>query len=198
LTPRPLARPMCVISPLGVSLELCMFCDACPILIGGREFTATLIVLADHTYDVILGVDWLRPNHAVIDCFEMVVSFHIPGQPVFRYRCLRSDTALRARFLAHVESVSCAAIMAEIAVVSEYGDVFQEIPGLPPRRVVDFAIDVIPGTAPVSMAPFRMAPAELKELKDQIDGLLEQGFIRPSTSPWGAPVVFARKKDGSL
>ncbi|KAM5587013.1 hypothetical protein ABKV19_005786, partial [Rosa sericea] len=198
LTPRPLARPMCVISPLGVSLELCMFCDACPILIGGREFTATLIVLADHTYDVILGVDWLRPNHAVIDCFEMVVSFHIPGQPVFRYRCLRSDTALRAGFLAHVESVSCAAIMAEIAVVSEYGDVFQEIPGLPPRRVVDFAIDVIPGTAPVSMAPFRMAPAELKELKDQIYGLLEQGFIRPSTSPWGAPVVFARKKDGSL
>ncbi|XP_061999060.1 uncharacterized protein LOC133716364 [Rosa rugosa] len=193
LTPRPLARPLCVTSSLGVSLELCMFCDACPIVIGGREFTATLIVLADHTYDVILGVDWLRPNHAMIDCFEMVVSFHMPGQLVFRYRCLRSDTALRAGFLAHVELVSCAAIMAEIAVVSEYSDVFQEIPGLPPRRVVDFAIDVMPGIAPVSMAP-----TELKELKDQIDGLLEQGFIRPSTSPWGAPVVFARKNDGSL
>ncbi|XP_062028654.1 uncharacterized protein LOC133744583 [Rosa rugosa] len=198
LTPRPLARPLCVISPLGVSLELDMFCDACPIVIGGKEFTATLIVLADHKYDVILGIDWLRPNHAMIDCFEMVVSFHIPGQPVFRYRCLRSDTAMRAGFLAHVESVSCAAVMTEISVVSEYSDVFQDIPGLPPRRVVDFAIDVIPGTAPVSMAPFRMAPTELRELKEQIDGLLEQGFIRPSTSPWGAPVVFAKKKDGSL
>ncbi|XP_024195757.1 uncharacterized protein LOC112198894 [Rosa chinensis] len=157
-TPRPLARPLSVISPVGVSLELCMFCDACPILIGGREFTATLIVLADHTYDVILGVDWLRPNHIMIDCFEMVVSFHMPGQPVFHYRCLRSDTGLRAGFLAHVESVSCATILAEIDVVSEYSDVFQEIPWLPPRKVMDFAIDVIPGTAPVSMAPFQMAP----------------------------------------
>ncbi|XP_024172170.1 uncharacterized protein LOC112178219 [Rosa chinensis] len=81
----------------------------------------------------------------------------------------------KAGFLAHVESVSCTAVMAEISVVSEYSDVFQEIPGLPPRREVDFAIDVIPGTAPVSMAPFRMAPTELKELKEQIDGLLEQG-----------------------
>ncbi|XP_040367369.1 uncharacterized protein LOC121050647 [Rosa chinensis] len=198
LTPRPLARPLCVTSPLGVSLELCMFCDACPIVIGGREFTATLIVLADHMYNVILCVDWLRPNHAMIDYFEMIVSFHMPGQSVFRYQCLRSYTALRAGFLAHVESVSYAAIMAEIAVVSEYSDMFQDIPGLPPRRVVDFTIDVIPGTTPVSMAHFLMAPVELKELKDQIDGLLEQGFIRPSTSPWGANVVFARKKDGSL
>ncbi|KAK9932537.1 hypothetical protein M0R45_019772 [Rubus argutus] len=107
-------------------------------------------------------------------------------------------TALRLGFLAVVESVSSTAVLADIAVVSEYSDVFQEIPRLPPRRVVDFAIDVIPGTGPVSRAPYRMAPVELKDLKTQIDELLQQGFIRPSTSPWGAPVLFVKKKDNSL
>ncbi|XP_024171872.1 uncharacterized protein LOC112177859 [Rosa chinensis] len=165
LTSMPLARSLCVTSPLDVSLDLIMVCDACPIVICGRDFSTVLIVIPDHTYDVILGIDWLRPNHAMIDCFEMVVSFHIPGQPVFRYRCLRSDTAMRAGVLAHLESMSSTSVIAEISVVSEYIDVFQEIPRLPPKREVEFAIDVIPGTAPVSMAPHRMAPAELQELK---------------------------------
>ncbi|KAM5550622.1 hypothetical protein ABKV19_027127, partial [Rosa sericea] len=88
--------------------------------------------------------------------------------------------------------------IAGIPVVSEYGDVFHEIPGLPPKRVMDFSIDVIPGTAPVSKAPYRMAPAELQELKVQIEGLLAQGFIQASVSPWGAPVLFVKKKDNSL
>ncbi|XP_062005928.1 uncharacterized protein LOC133723115 [Rosa rugosa] len=147
LTPMHLARSLCVTSPLGVSLELSMICDACPIVICGREFSAVLIVIPDHTYDVILGVDWLRPNHAMIDYFELVVSFHIPGQPMFRYRCLRSDTAIRAGVLADIESVNSAIIIAQILVVYEYIDVFQEILGLPPRRIVEFAIDVIPATA---------------------------------------------------
>ncbi|XP_050373418.1 uncharacterized protein LOC126791060, partial [Argentina anserina] len=92
---------------------------------------------------VILGIDWLRPQHAVIDCFDMVVSFHRPGEPVFRYRCLKSDNAMRSGVLAHVESVDQKVSIADIVVVSEFGEVFQEIPGLPPRRVVDFCIDVV-------------------------------------------------------
>ena len=74
----------------------------------------------------------------------------------------------------------------------------QELPGLPPIREVEFSIEVIPGTTPISMAPYRMAPAELKELKTQLQELLDKGFIRPSVSPWGAPVLFVKKKDGSL
>ncbi|XP_061993237.1 uncharacterized protein LOC133711082, partial [Rosa rugosa] len=138
----PLTRSLCVTSPLGVSLELDMFCDDCPIGIGGREFSASLIVIPDHTYDVILGMDWLSPNHALIDCFRMIVSFRIPGQPVFHYRCLRSDVAMRAGILAHIESGSSISEITGIPVVSEYADVFKEIPGLPPKRVMDFSIDL--------------------------------------------------------
>ena len=73
-----------------------------------------------------------------------------------------------------------------------------EVPGLPPHRELEFTIELVPSTAPISRAPYRMAPLELRELKTQLQELLEQGFIRPSVSPWGAPVLFVRKKDGSL
>ena len=72
------------------------------------------------------------------------------------------------------------------------------MPGLPPEREIEFCIDVVPGTDPISMPPYRMAPAELSELKEQLQDLFEKGFIQPSTSLWGAPVLFVKKKDGSL
>ena len=82
--------------------------------------------------------------------------------------------------------------------MDEYADVFpDEIPELPPSRDIDFSIDLIPGVGPVLAAPYRMAPAELAELKKQIEDLLEKKFIRPSASPWGAPVLLVNKKDGS-
>nr|GFD15850.1 putative reverse transcriptase domain, aspartic peptidase domain protein [Tanacetum cinerariifolium] len=84
-------------------------------------------------------------------------------------------------------------------IVSEFLDVFpDELPGIPPVREVEFDIELIPGAEPISKAPYRMAPVELKELKDQLQELLERGFIRPSVSPWGAPVLFVKKKDGSM
>ncbi len=83
--------------------------------------------------------------------------------------------------------------------MNEFIDVFpEELPGLPPEREIDFGIDLLPGTEPISIPPYRMAPAELRELKEQLKDLLEKGFIRPSVSPWGAPVLFVRKKDGTL
>ena len=87
----------------------------------------------------------------------------------------------------------------EVLVVNEFPDVFPEdLPGLPPDREIEFVIDLLPGTAPISKAPYRMAPAELKELKVQLQELLDKGFIRPSFSPWGAPVLFVKKKDGTM
>ena len=87
----------------------------------------------------------------------------------------------------------------KIPVVREFPDVFpEELPGIPHEREVDLAIEIVPGTIPMSRAPYRMAPTELKELKSQLQELLDKGFIRPSVSPWGAPVLFVKKKDGTL
>ena len=81
-------------------------------------------------------------------------------------------------------------------VVCEYEDVFlEELSGLPPHRDVDFVIKLRPGTSLISMTPHRMAPTELQELKIQLQELLDRGFIRPSISPWGAPVMFTKKKN---
>ena len=84
-------------------------------------------------------------------------------------------------------------------MVCEYEDIFpDELPRLPPHRDVDFIIELHPGMSPNSMTPHRMAPVELQELKVQLHELLDRGFIRPSTSPWGALVLFAKKKDKTL
>ena len=81
-------------------------------------------------------------------------------------------------------------------MVCECEDVFSdELPGLPPHKNVDFTIELHPGTSPISMISHRMAHVELKELKVQLQELLDMGFIKPSTSPWGAPMLFAKKKD---
>jgi hypothetical protein len=85
-----------------------------------------------------------------------------------------------------------------IKVVCEYPDVFsKELPGMPPDRDIEFSFEFLPGTAPISKRPYRMDVKDLVELKKQIEKLLEKGFIRPSSSPWGAPVLFVSKKDGS-
>ncbi|GKA69642.1 putative reverse transcriptase domain-containing protein [Tanacetum coccineum] len=87
----------------------------------------------------------------------------------------------------------------DVPIVRDFPDVFPEdLPGLPPTRQVEFQIDLIPGAAPVARAPYRLAPSEMKELSEQLKELSDKGFIRPSSSPWGAPVLFVKKKDGSF
>jgi len=98
-----------------------------------------------------------------------------------------------------VETKTPEVSLRNIPIVQEFPDVFaEEIPGMPPPREVEFCIDFIPGATPISRALYRMALAELKELKTQLDELVEKGYIRPSTSPWGASVLFVKKKDGTL
>ena len=87
----------------------------------------------------------------------------------------------------------------DILVVREFLDIFpDDLPGIPLDREIEFQIELAPGTEPISKAPYRMAPLELKELKVQMEELVNKGFVRPSTSPWGAPILFVKKKDGSL
>jgi hypothetical protein len=86
----------------------------------------------------------------------------------------------------------------EVPMVNEFPDVFpEELPGMPPDRDIEFVIELKPGTTPIYKTPFRMTTRELGELKELIKELLEEGFIRPSSSPWGAPVIFVPKKDGT-
>ncbi|KAL2246141.1 UNVERIFIED_CONTAM: Transposon Ty3-G Gag-Pol polyprotein [Sesamum indicum] len=126
-------------------------------------------------FDVILMMDWLAQYKAIVDYYKEEVMI----------KC--SDTE-------KVNSTS-----EEIPIVRDFPKVFpDDLPGLPLHRKVDFSIETLPRVAPISVAPYRMAPVELQELKKQIEELLGKGFIRPSTSPWGAPVLFVKKKDGSM
>ena len=103
-------------------------------------------------------------------------------------------------YLAYVvETEKARSSVSDIPTVSDFPDMFpEELPGLPPQREIEFAIDVSPGVKPASITPYRMAPLELKELKLQLQVLLEKGFIQLSISPWGAPILIVKKKDGTL
>ncbi|GJS63531.1 putative nucleotidyltransferase, ribonuclease H [Tanacetum coccineum] len=166
-------------------------------------------------FDIILGIDWLAAHRATIDCHSRRVIFGDIHAPEFIYhgslpgKSMKIISALKARtllshgcegFLATIhDTTSDVSSIHDQPIVSEFQDVFpEELPGIPPIRDVEFNIELIPGAEPISKAPYRMAPIELKELKDQLQELLERGFIRPSVSPWGAPVLFVKKKDGSM
>ena len=107
------------------------------------------------------------------------------------------------RSLGYINAIACELKLvgkhSYIMVVDEYPDVFpNKLPGLPPEREIELCIDLIPRTSPIFISPYHMAPTEMIELRKQLQELLDKGFIRPSTSPWGAPVLFAKKHDGSL
>ena len=98
-----------------------------------------------------------------------------------------------------IDTVNARPGVSDIPTVCDFPDMFpEELPGLPPQREIEFAIDIVLGATPASITPYRIAPLELKELKLQLQELLEKGFIRPSVSPWGAPVLFVKKKYGTL
>ena len=153
-------------------------------------------------------------HHAIVECFEKRVIFHIPGQSEFCFEgdrkvkplsiisTLQASNMLKkgcSGFLAYmINSEATNEKLKDIPIVKEFPDVFlEELPGLPLDREIEFSIELLPGTGPISKASYRLAPAKLRELK-LLQDLLDKGFIRPSVSPWGAPVLFIKKKDGSL
>ncbi|GLT29333.1 hypothetical protein SLA2020_042070 [Shorea laevis] len=202
-------------TPLGGVMTTRDVCRTVDIYIDGRQLGASLFVLDISDFDIILGMNWLSKYFASIDCHRKWVTFNIPGEPEFSFQGSGSFappmliSALQAQkylvngcqgFLVSViDTSSVTSRLEDIPVVCEFPDVFpKDLPGLPPDREVEFAIDLVPGTGPISKTPYRMAPTELRELKIQLEELLEKGFIRPSVSPWGAPVLFVKKKDGSM
>ncbi|KAL0551924.1 hypothetical protein IC582_011017 [Cucumis melo] len=211
----PLHHVLSVSTPSGECMLSREKVKACQIEIAGHVIEVTLIVLDMLDFDVILGMDWLAANNASIDCSRKEITFNPPSRASFKFKGEGSRllpqviSAIRASKLLSqgtwgilasvVDTREADVSLSSEPVVRDYPDVFpEELPGLPPHREVEFAIELEPGTVPISRAPYRMAPAELKELKVQLQELLDKGFIRPSVSPWGAPVLFVKKKDGSM
>jgi hypothetical protein len=138
-------------------------------------------------------MDWMRHHKVTLDIDERRIEITSPAVGVLTlYLPLREPMDPSAY-------VSIATKLEEILVVCDYPDVFpDDLPGMPPDRDIEFMIELQPGTAPISKRAYRMPPKELAELKTQLQELLDKGFIRPSSSPWGCPALFVKKKDGSL
>ncbi|GKF91136.1 putative reverse transcriptase domain-containing protein, partial [Tanacetum coccineum] len=166
----------------------------CPLQFDDKIRSANLFPLDMYDFDIILGMDWLVNHRATIVCHTKSVIFGDLDKPEFMYQ----DSQLG--LLASLMDISLDGPSLEThPVVHEFSDVFsEELPGIPPEHEVEFGIELVPGTQPISKAPYRMALIEFKELKEQLQELLDLGFIRPGVSPWGAPVLFVKKKDGSM
>lgn len=211
----PLDFDLVIQTPLGEEVVKDVVFQGCPVRVKDIDFEANLIPLEMKDFDAILGMDWLNKHRATIDCFKKEVTLQtsqgtsvmFEGERKVLPGCIISSVEARKlvrkgcpAYLAHVVDVKIVEKKLEdVPVVQEFEDVFpDDLPGLPLDREFEFAIDLVPNTAPISIPPYRMAPAELKELNIQLQDLVDKGFIRPSVSPWGAPVLFVRKKDGSL
>ncbi|GKD58838.1 putative reverse transcriptase domain-containing protein [Tanacetum coccineum] len=162
----------------GRILETNFVLRGCTLGLLGHSFDIDLMPIELGSFDVIIGMDWLAKYHMLIVCVEKVVS-QVTSKKT-------EDKSKEKR-------------LEDVPIVQEFTEVFPEdLPGLPPARQVEFQIDLVPGVAPIVRAPYQLAPAKMQELSTQLQELSDKGFIRPSSSPWGASVLFVKKKDGSL
>ena len=189
-----LAYDLLVTSPLGHSVRVKRVYKNCPLLVHDRELSVDLIALPFHEFDLILGMDWLSKHRAIVDCDEKTVLLKCSDLSEVTVYGIRTESIPKVissmearRFLRKVCEAFLALILdskreqvnlENIPVIREFPDVFpEELPGVPPEREVDLSIKVVQGTTPISRAPYRMAPTELKELKTQLQKLLDKGFI---------------------
>ncbi|KAD3069391.1 hypothetical protein E3N88_37271 [Mikania micrantha] len=186
----------------------------CKLTIEGEDYSVDLIPMVLGEFDVVIGMDWLSSYRANIVCDRKSIQLIAPsGYEVSIQGEKRGGVVLCSlvkamkymnhggqSFLAYViDNEKVVQKLEDVPIVREFPDVFpDDLPGIPSDRDVEFRIDLIPGAKPIAKAPYRLAPSELQELMTQLQDLLDKGFIRPSISPWGAPVLFVKKKDGSL
>ncbi|XP_075481165.1 uncharacterized protein LOC142521876 [Primulina tabacum] len=208
-----IADTVSVSTPAGVCLMSHEIILNCVIRFDDNIMITNLIKLDMSDFDCILGMDTLSNYRATVDCFHGVVRF----RPYYgsKWNFYGSDSQSRIPLMSAMEMFRILSTgnegfmiyavdatqgkrfeVSDIPVVKEFPDVFpDEIPGFPPQREIDFSIELVSGTNPISRAPYRLAPAELRELKEQLHDLLEKGYIRPSMSPWGAPLNKATVKN---
>ncbi|KAG8478728.1 hypothetical protein CXB51_028555 [Gossypium anomalum] len=178
-------------------------------------FSGRFDALLFDEFDVILGMNWLTVHDAVVNCKRKTIDLRCANNEIIRVEStdLNGLPAIISSMLAQkyvrkgceayltyvLDSKESEKKLESMLVVCEYSDVFpEELLGLPPVREVEFSIELVPGTTPILIAPYRMAPTELKELKTQLQELTDRGFARPSFSPWGALVLFVKKKDRTM
>ncbi|GKB99818.1 putative reverse transcriptase domain-containing protein [Tanacetum coccineum] len=194
----------------------------CTLGLLGHPFNIDLILVELGSFDIIIGMDWLANHHAVIVCDEKIVRISY-GDEVLIVQGDRSGKGKNSKlsiisctktqkyikkgcpiFLTQVmkketEDKSKEKRLEDVPTIRDFPEVFlEDFPELPPTRQVEFQIDLVLGATPVARAPYRLSPSELQELSSQLQELSDKGFIRPSSSPWGAPVLFFKKKDGSF
>jgi hypothetical protein len=189
-----------IVSSPGGDMHARHVCPKVSILLrGGRrgvEFLANLIVLESKGIDMILRIDWVSKHNGLIDCAKKAVRLTPSSGKELEYVAESLVTDKAASNIIVLKHLDAASIL-DIRTVSEYSDVFlEELLGMPPDCEIEFVIELVPGTAPIFKRPYRMAANQLAELKEQLQELLDKGYIHPSASPWGAPVIFVSKKDG--
>jgi hypothetical protein len=153
---------------------------------------SNLIIIVSQGIDIIHGMDWLRKYDGVVLCAKRAIQLTREDGTTIEF--MVGISANQISMLYQVEGTS----LDEIRIVRDYPYVFpKELPGMPPNRDIEFIIELLPGTPPISKRPYRMPMNKLVELKKQIAELQAKRFICPSSSPWGAPVLFMEKKDGT-
>ncbi|GJR50434.1 putative reverse transcriptase domain-containing protein [Tanacetum coccineum] len=188
--------------------------QGCTLTLLNQPFEINLMPIKLGSFDVVIGMDWLSKYHARIICDKKVVHIPINGETLIiqgdqsktrlsLISCIKTERYIsrgcQVFIIQVMEKKSDEKRLEDIPVVREFSEIFPEnLPGLPPVRQVEFQSDLIPGATPVARAPYRLAPSEMQDLSDQLQELSDRGFIRPSTLPWGAPVLFVKKKDGSF
>ncbi|GJU37334.1 putative reverse transcriptase domain-containing protein [Tanacetum coccineum] len=179
----------------GQLVEIDKVIKGCKLEIEGHDFDIGLIPFRHGSFDVIIGMDWLSNYKVEIIFYEKVVRIPLPDGKVLRVIGERPEE--KARFLmgARVGDKK----QEEIIVVRDFLKVFpDDLSGLSPIWEIEFQIELTLGAMPIAKSPYRLAPSELEELSGQLKELQDKGFIRPSSSPWGASLLFVKKKDGSF
>jgi hypothetical protein len=181
-----------LVSSPGGEMRTKHICLAISITIRGVDFLANLIVLDSKGLDIILGMDWLRKYDGVILCAKRAIRLTKEDGTIVEFSA--AIPAEQVSMLNKVQGTS----LNEIGIDREYPDVFpEELRGMPLDRDIEFMIELLPRTPPISKRTYRMPVNELVELKKQIAELQSKRFIRPNSSPWGAPMLFMEKKDGT-
>jgi hypothetical protein len=165
-----------------------------PVTLAGLEFPTNMIVLKGQDIDVILGMNLLAQHKSIINTDLRTIKLSHGHEDIQ----LSIPVAVPAKPSGRVYEAIVQEIQ-DISVACKFPDVFPEdLLGLPPERDVEFVIELKPDTTPICRRSYRMPPNELAELKTQLQDLLEKGFIRPCSSPWGCPAIFVKKKDQTL